>query len=78
MMMMRRRTDVTKLTEYVESKEDPLIQIVRTHQHHTNSTLLQTVKNFKKYYQSVTKKIKSVTDQNTKMRKGCMDNFHVA
>jgi hypothetical protein len=28
--------------EYVESKEDPLIQIVRTHQHNTNSALLQT------------------------------------
>jgi hypothetical protein len=24
------------LMEYVESKEDPLMQIVRTHQHHTN------------------------------------------
>jgi hypothetical protein len=27
---------VMKLMEYVESKEDPLIQIVRTHQHDTN------------------------------------------
>jgi len=33
--------------ECVESKEDPLIRIVGTHQHHTNSTLLQTVKNLK-------------------------------
>jgi len=38
-----------KLTEYVESKEDPLIQVVRTHQHQPNSTLLHTVKNTKKY-----------------------------
>jgi hypothetical protein len=44
--------EVMKLMECVESKEDPLIQIVRTHQHHTNSTLLQKVKNFKKCFQS--------------------------
>jgi hypothetical protein len=37
-----------KLMAYVESKEDPMIQIVRTHQHHTNSTLLHTIKTFKK------------------------------
>jgi hypothetical protein len=46
-----------KLMEQVESNEDPLIQIVRTHQHHTDSTLLQTVKNFKKSTQSKTKRI---------------------
>jgi hypothetical protein len=27
---------VTKLIEYVESKELPLTQVVGTHQHHTN------------------------------------------
>jgi hypothetical protein len=32
--------EVTKLKEYVESKEDSLIQVVRTHQPHTNSALL--------------------------------------
>jgi hypothetical protein len=37
--------EVTKLMECVESKEDALPQIV-TSQHHINSTLLQTVKNF--------------------------------
>jgi hypothetical protein len=47
--------EVMKLKEYVESKEDPLIQIVRTHQHHAKSTLLQTVKDFKKSFQIVTK-----------------------
>jgi hypothetical protein len=35
-----------------ENKEDPLIQVVGTHQHHTNQTLLQTVNNFKKTFQS--------------------------
>jgi hypothetical protein len=32
--------ETIKLVEYVESKGDPLIQIVRTHQHNKNSTLL--------------------------------------
>jgi len=48
--------EVVKLMEYVERKEDPLIQIVRTHQHHTDSTLLRTVKNFKKHFQIRTSK----------------------
>jgi hypothetical protein len=46
------------LVEYVESKEDPLIQIVRTHQHNTNSALLQAANKFKKSFQSGTKQIK--------------------
>jgi hypothetical protein len=41
-----------KLMEYVESKADPLIQIIRTHQHHMNWTLVQTVNYFKKTFQS--------------------------
>jgi hypothetical protein len=40
--------EVIKFMEYEESKEYPIIQIVRIHQHHTNSTPLQKVKNFKK------------------------------
>jgi len=47
--------EVTKLMEYVESKEDPLIEIVRTHNQNTNSTLLQAVRNLKKSFQSETK-----------------------
>jgi hypothetical protein len=34
--------ETRNLVEYVENKRDPLIQIVRTHQHNTNSALLQT------------------------------------
>ena len=34
--------EVTKLTKYVTSKEDPLIQIVRIDRHITDSALLQT------------------------------------
>jgi len=29
--------EITKLLEYVDRKEDPLIQVVRTHQHNTSS-----------------------------------------
>jgi len=32
--------EITKLLEYVDRKEDPLIQVVRTHQHNTNSAVL--------------------------------------
>jgi hypothetical protein len=42
--------EVMKLMEYEERKEDPLIKIVRTHQHHTSSTLLETIKNFYKIF----------------------------
>jgi hypothetical protein len=38
--------EVVKLMECVDSKEDTLIKIVRTH-HHTHSILLETVKDFK-------------------------------
>jgi hypothetical protein len=59
-----------KLMECVESKEDPLIQIVRTHQHYTNSTLIQTVGYLKKYFQSGTKQIKSIKAQNVRREMG--------
>jgi hypothetical protein len=52
--------ETVSLVEYVESKEDPLIQIVRTHQHNTNSALLQTANKFKKSFQSETKQIKNI------------------
>jgi hypothetical protein len=42
--------ETVNLVEYVESKEDPLIQIVRTHQHNTDSALLQTANKFKKIF----------------------------
>ena len=32
--------EITKLVEYVDRKEDPLIQVVRTHQHNTDSAVL--------------------------------------
>ena len=33
--------EITKLMEYVDNKEYPLIQIVRTHHHNINSAMLQ-------------------------------------
>jgi hypothetical protein len=58
--------ETVNLVEYVESKEDPLIQIVRTHQHNTNSALLQTANEFKKSFQSETKQIRNILTQNIK------------
>jgi hypothetical protein len=54
------------LVEYLENKEDPLIQIVRTHQHNTNSALLQTANKFKKFFQSETKQIQNIITENIK------------
>ena len=36
--------EITKRLEELDSKEDPLIQIVRMQQHYLNSTVLQTAK----------------------------------
>jgi ribosomal protein L11 methylase PrmA len=58
--------ETQNLVEYVESKEDPQIQIVRTHQHNTNSALLQTANKLKKSSQSGTKQIKNIITQNIK------------
>jgi hypothetical protein len=58
------RAEIINLVEYVESKEDPLIQIVMTQQHNTNVALLQTANKFKKSFQSVTKQIKNIITQN--------------
>jgi hypothetical protein len=59
-------TETLNLVEYVESKEDTLIQIVRIHQHNTNSVSLQTANKFKKSFQSETKQIKNIITQNIK------------
>jgi hypothetical protein len=58
--------ETLNLVEYVESKEDPLIQIVRIHQHNTNSALLQTANKFKKCFRCETEQIRNVITQNIK------------
>jgi hypothetical protein len=56
-------TETIKLVEYIESKEDPPIQI-KKQQHNTNSVLLQTANKFKKCFKSETKQIKNMIAQN--------------
>jgi hypothetical protein len=61
-------TEVIKLNEYVEHTEDPLMQIVRTHQHNTSTTLLHTATSLQKSLQSDTKQIKTTIARNLKER----------
>ena len=56
----------TKLVEYVDRKEDPLIQIVIMHQRNINSTLLQTARHIKSEVQRGTRQIKDSTAEKTK------------
>ena len=36
--------EITKMMEYVDRKEEPLIQVVRTHQNNTDTAVLQTAR----------------------------------
>jgi hypothetical protein len=54
--------------DYVERKEDPLIQVVRTHQHNTNSAVLQTARCLKTEVQRETRQMKDSTEEKTKER----------
>ena len=42
--------EISKLAEYVDRKKDPLIRVVRTHQHNTDSAVLQTARCLKQKY----------------------------
>jgi len=70
--------EITKLLEYVGGKEDPLIQVVRTHQRSTDSAVLQAARCLKTEVQKETRKMDS-TAEKTKdgTARGCMDNCHV-
>ena len=48
--------EITKLVEYVERKEDSLLQVVRTHQNNTDSAVLQTARCLKTNIQRENKK----------------------
>ena len=54
--------------EYVDGKEEPLIQVARTHQHNTDSTVLQTAKCLKTEVQKETRKMKDRIAEKTKER----------
>ena len=71
--------EITKLMEYVDRKYDPLIQVVRKHQHNTDSAVLQTARCLKTEVQRETKIIENITEKqkNHGTGRGCMDNFHV-
>ena len=55
--------EITKLMEYVDRTEDPLIQVVRTHQHNTDSAMLQTARCLKAEVQRETRKIRYREEQ---------------
>ena len=58
--------EITKLVEYVDRKEDPLIQVVRTHQHNTDSAAVQTARCLKAEVQKETRKVKDTIVEKTK------------
>jgi hypothetical protein len=60
--------EITKLVEYVDRKDDPLIQVVRTHQHNTDSAVLQTARCLKTEVQRKTRKMKDSIAAKTKER----------
>jgi hypothetical protein len=65
--------------EYVNRKEDPLIQVVRTHQHNADSAVLQTARCLSTEVQRETRNMKDSIAEKTKdgTASGCMDNCHV-
>ena len=58
--------EITKLVEYVDRKEDPVIQSVRTHQHNTDSAVLQSTRCLKTEVQKETRKMKDSIAEKTK------------
>jgi undecaprenyl pyrophosphate synthase len=71
--------EITKLVENVDRKEDPLIKVVRTHQHNTDSAVLQTARRLKTEVQRETRKMKdSKAKKKNGTVRGCMDYCQVA
>ena len=70
---------IIKLVEYVDRKEDPLIQFVRTHQHNINSAVLQTARCLKTAVQRGTKQriAKKRKQKKDGKGRGCTDNCHI-
>jgi hypothetical protein len=72
--------EITKLVEYVDSKEDPPIQVVRTHRHNINSTILRTARHLKTELQRGTGETKDSVEETTKKvveGRGCINISHV-
>jgi hypothetical protein len=60
--------EITKLMEYVDNTEGPLIQIVRTHQNNTKSAIVQTARSLRTELQKGTREIKDSIAEKTKER----------
>jgi hypothetical protein len=60
--------EITKLVDYVDKNEDPLIQVVGTHQHDTDSAVLQTARYLKTEVRRATRKMKDSIAEKTKER----------
>jgi hypothetical protein len=56
--------------EYVDNKEDTLIQTVVPHKHNINSTLLQTAGRFKTELRRVTRQIKKTKEKMASVEDG--------
>jgi len=57
--------EITTLVEYVDRKKDPLIQVVRTQQHNTDSAVLQTARCMATEVQGETRKMKDSIAEKT-------------
>jgi len=66
--------EITKPVEYVDRKEDPLIQFVRTHQHNTDSAVLQTARCLKTEVQRETRKMKESIAEKKKTKRAREEN----
>ena len=62
------KVEITKLVENVDRKEDPTIQVVRTHQHNIDSAVLQTARHLKTEVQREKRKIKDSTVEKKKRK----------
>jgi hypothetical protein len=60
--------EITKLLECIDSKESPLIQMFRMHQHNFSSLVLETAICMKRELQRGTRQIKDSTVDKTKER----------
>ena len=58
--------EITKVVEFVDRKEDPLIQVVKTHQHNTDSAILETARCLKTEVQREKRKLKDSIAEKTK------------
>jgi hypothetical protein len=58
--------EITKLVEYVDRNEGPLVQVVRTNQHNTDSAVLQTTRCLRTEVQRETRNMKDSIAEKTK------------